>query len=298
MDADALLEIRDLSVDLALEDGAVHAVRGLSLDVRAGRTTAIVGESGCGKSTTALSILGLAAGRVRGSILWRGGERPVDLAVLDPRGEEIRAIRGAGISMIFQEPAVALNPVWTIGEQIVETLRAHRALTREAAREIALAALSRVGLPDPERQARSYPHELSGGMRQRAMIAIALCCEPRLVLADEPTASLDVTVQAQILELLRGLQRSQGMTLVLITHDFGVVAELADDVAVMYAGEIVERAAVEEIFGDPQHPYTRALLRAARLPTGGTLESIPGTVPDPREIPRGCAFAPRCPERV
>jgi oligopeptide/dipeptide ABC transporter ATP-binding protein len=294
--APPLLDVRDLHVSFRGEDGDVPAVRGVSLRIGAGETLALVGESGCGKSVTALALLRLleANGRIEGGEIRFRGE---DLRAVDDEG--MRRIRGAAIGMIFQEPMTSLNPVFRIGDQIAEVLELHRGLRRREARRGAVELLRRVRIPDPERRADQYPHELSGGMKQRVMIAIAVACQPALLIADEPTTALDVTIQAQILELLRALQRESGLAILLITHDLGVVAQFAERVAVMYAGEIVEEAPVREIFGSPLHPYTRALLRALpRAGRRGRLEAIEGTVPSPRELPAGCAFATRCREAL
>ncbi len=316
-DTDMLLEIKDLQTHFFLDEGVVKAVDGVDLSIRRGQTLCVVGESGCGKSMTARSILQIvsAPGRVvGGEILFHrrldtaesglNGQgalaaRPevIDLAALDPRGERIRAIRGKDIAMIFQEPMTSLSPMHTIGNQIIEGILLHLPLSREAARARAIEVLDQVGIPKPEQRIDSYPFQLSGGMRQRAMIAMALACRPSLLIADEPTTALDVTTQAQILELMRGLQRDLGMAIMFITHDLGVVAELADDVAVMYLGYVVERGSVDQIFHEPKHPYTQALLRS--IPklgtrTGARLESIRGIVPDPYNRPVGCPFHTRC----
>jgi oligopeptide/dipeptide ABC transporter ATP-binding protein len=270
-------------------------VNDVSFSVRRGETLCLVGESGSGKSVTALSILRLVAppGRVAsGTILFDGR----DLMQLEER--EMQRIRGAGISLIFQEPMTALNPVFTIGNQIEETLAVHGVARGAVARRRAIELLDAARIPEPERRVRDYPHQLSGGLRQRALIAMALACTPALLIADEPTTALDVTIQAQILDLLRDLQKRFGLALLLITHDLGVVAEMADRVAVMYAGRIVEQATVHELFRSPAHPYTRGLL--ASIPggvPGGRLKAIQGTVPPLGRLPRGCAFAPRCPSR-
>jgi ABC-type dipeptide/oligopeptide/nickel transport system ATPase component len=264
----ALVEIRGLTVSFPQEDAPpVDAVRSVDLDLPAGKTLALVGESGSGKSTLALALLGLlpASAQVRGTARFGatpGSDKSIDLLALDPRGEPMRAVRGRRIAMIFQEPALALNPVYTLGEQVAESLRLHRHLGRREARQAAVAALNDVGIPDPARIAGEVPYELSGGMRQRAMIAMALAGVPELLLADEPTASLDVTVQAEILDLLRRKQAASGMAVLLVTHDFGVVAEMADEVAVMLRGEVVERGEVEGIFHRATHPYTKELIRA------------------------------------
>jgi peptide/nickel transport system permease protein len=291
----ALIEVRDLGIEFARGNGWVRVVEGVDLTLPAGRTLALVGESGCGKTVTALALMGLLprrTGRVAtGSIRFDGREL-VDL----PPGA-LRAIRGREMAMIFQEPDTSLNPAFTVGDQIAEMVRVHRGVGRRAANLAAVEALDRVGIPEPAVRARSYPHELSGGMRQRAMIAMALACEPRVLLADEPTTALDVTIQAQILELLTSLRDELGMAMVFVTHDLGVVAEIADDVAVMYAGQIVEQASVDELFAAPRHPYTEALIRALPQSTtpGERLATIPGQVPDPSAWPTGCHFADRCP---
>jgi peptide/nickel transport system ATP-binding protein len=292
--AEAVLEVERLSVRIRSPQGDLPAVEDMSFAVGPGRTLCLVGESGCGKTMTALSLLRLqpeAAEIVDGVVRLDG----LDLLRLPRR--QLEDIRGDRVSMIFQEPMTALNPVTTIGHQIAEALRRHRKLSAAAAHERAVEMLGLVRLPDPERRAGEYPHRLSGGMRQRAMIAMALACEPRVVIADEPTTALDVTIQAQILGLMCDLQGRMGTALVLITHDLGVVAEMADDVVVMYAGRGVEIAPVEELFDHPLHPYTRRLMRAApRLKAGGEgdLPEIAGTVPPLWDLPPGCAFAPRC----
>jgi peptide/nickel transport system ATP-binding protein len=294
------LEVRDLDVSIRSERASFLVVRNMAFAVRRGETLAIVGESGCGKSMTALSLLRLepaAAAIERGAILLEGTDlRNLSRAELEDR-------RGNRISMIFQEPLTSLNPVMTVGEQIAEGVMQHRKVARRTARRRAVETLDLVRMPDPERRADQYPHQLSGGMRQRAMIALALACEPKVLVADEPTTALDVTIQAQILGLIRDLQQRLGMALVLITHDLGVVAEMADQVIVMYAGRRVEVAPVEALFDRPIHPYTRALMKAApNLADVGSaktrLAEIPGTVPPPWDMPRGCAFAPRCPTAV
>jgi len=287
-----LLEVRDLRVCFPGEAAELPAVRGVSLDVAPGEVLALVGESGCGKSLTALSLLRLVPppGRIAGgSIRFRGR----DVLALDDAG--LRALRGGEIGMVFQEPMTSLNPVFRVGDQIAEVLRVHRGAGAAAAREGAVRLLARVRIPDPARRAEQYPHELSGGMKQRVMIAMALACDPALLVADEPTTALDVTIQAQILELLRELQRDSEMAVLLITHSLGVVARFAQRVAVMYAGQIVEEAPVKELFRAPAHPYTRALLRALPRPGArGRLEAIEGAVPAPHELPPGCAFTGRC----
>ena len=293
-----LLEVEGLKTHFFTRDGVVRAVDGVSFSVDAGETLAIVGESGCGKSVTSLSILRLIAsppGRiVEGSLRFEGRD------LLGLSEAEMRDIRGNVISMIFQEPMTSLNPVLTIGRQIAETLTLHRGLGRTAAYARAVEMLAMVNIPEPARRVREYPHQLSGGMRQRVMIAMALACSPRLLIADEPTTALDVTIQAQILDLMRGLKEKTGAAIVLITHDLGVVAEMAQRVVVMYAGRKVEEARVGDLFARPRHPYTRGLLnsipRLGEAATGARkrLEEIRGVVPSMREAIPGCVFAPRC----
>ena len=298
-----LLEVRNLETHFATDEGVVKAVDGVDLRLEQGRTLCVVGESGCGKSITARSITRLVTrpGRiVGGEILFRRrSSEVVDIAQLDPRGEPIREIRGSEIAMIFQEPMTSLSPVHTIGNQIVEGLLLHVTRDKREAKAKAVEALRLVGLPNPEERFDSYPFQLSGGMRQRAMIAMALSCRPQLLIADEPTTALDVTTQANILDLIVGLQQELGMAVLFITHDLGVVAEVADDVAVMYLGKVVESGPVDDIFHDPKHPYTRALLHSIpKLGTGhqGRLDSIHGMVPHPFARPSGCTFHPRCGE--
>lgn len=289
-----LLDVRDLKTSFFTADGEVKAVDGVSFSVQPGETLGIVGESGCGKSITSLSVMRLLSspGKITsGEIFFRGEN------LLEKSEQYMRKLRGKEISMIFQEPMTSLNPVFTIGEQIAEALRIHEGLDRQQAMEKAVEMVKLVGIPSPERRVKQYPFELSGGMRQRVMIAIALACNPSLLIADEPTTALDVTIQAQILDLMKGLQADFGLTIILITHDLGVVAETCDKVAVMYAGKIVEYADVETLFADPKHPYTRGLLNSLPLLVGEQeeLNVIPGTVPNPLSVPRGCRFAPRCP---
>jgi oligopeptide/dipeptide ABC transporter ATP-binding protein len=299
-----LLEIRDLVTAFHTPAGRLPAVDGVSLSIDRGRTLGLVGESGCGKSVTAMSILRLVAapGRIESGRILLGpprdavaGTAPIDLVTLpEPR---LREIRGGRIGMIFQEPMTSLNPVFTVGDQIAEAVLLHRSVGRAAARARALELVRLVRLADPERRLDEYPHQLSGGMRQRVMIAIALACDPDLVVADEPTTALDVTIQAQILELLAELRRRLGTAILLITHDLGVVAETCDDVAVMYAGRIVERAPAARLFANPLHPYTIGLLGARPGRGGraaGPLRTIPGMVPPPQHFPAGCRFHPRC----
>jgi peptide/nickel transport system ATP-binding protein len=291
-----LIEVRNLQTHFATPDGVVRAVQGMTFSMDASETIAIVGESGCGKSVTAMSILRLIPeppGKIAGTIRFQ--ER--DLLALDEA--EMRAVRGNEISMIFQEPMTSLNPVLTIGRQIGETLRLHQGLSGRQAEAKAIEALTLVGIPEPARRVREYPHQLSGGMRQRVMIAMALACNPKLLIADEPTTALDVTIQAQILDLMRDLKRRLGSAIMLITHDLGVVAEMAERVVVMYAGRKVEEAPVREIFARPLHPYTQGLLGAvprlgSSLGGRGRLTEIPGLVPSLREPIVGCAFASRC----
>ncbi len=297
-----LLEVKDLRVHFPLDEGLVRAVDGVSYSLARGRTLGIVGESGCGKSVTAQAVLRITPkpGQVvGGEILFhqRPGET-LDLAQLPPDGRRIRAIRGKEIAYISQEPMAALSPVHTIGHMIVERIQLHLGLDKAAARDHAVDTLARVGMPRPSQLIDRYPHQLSGGQRQRAVIAMALSCRPSLLIADEPTTALDVTTEAQILELMKEPQRDFGMAIQFITHNLGVIAEMADEVVVMYLGKEVEYAPVDELFFNPKHPYTRALLRS--IPRLGRksrerLESIRGTVPDPYSIPRGCAFHPRCP---
>jgi peptide/nickel transport system ATP-binding protein len=290
-----LLSVRDLSVTFATEEGEVPAVAGVSLDLAVGEVLAIVGESGSGKSVAAQTIMGLTRGpnaRIEGSV--RLGDQ--DLA---QAGEaELRKVRGARVAMVFQDPISSLNPVYRVGDQIVEAIRAHGAVGKREARERAIEMLAEVGIADAARRVEDYPHEFSGGMRQRAMIAMALALEPEVLIADEPTTALDVTVQAQILALLERLNRERGLATILITHDLGVVAQVADRVLVMYAGRVVEEGSLDEIFYDPQHPYTWGLLGSlTRIdrPRPRRLPQIPGAPPSLLELDGGCAFRPRCP---
>ena len=289
-----LLDVRDLTVHFDTPAGRALAVDGVSFAVEAGETLGIVGESGSGKTVTALSILRLLEAEAvtsPSSVIAFAG---TDIRKLD--GEDLRAVRGGQIAMVFQEPSASLNPVLTIGLQITETLHAHRQIDKRAAKQRAIELLDLVGIPEPDERLRAYPHQLSGGMQQRVMIAIALSCEPKLLIADEPTTALDVTIQAQILALLRDLKAKLGMAMVLITHDLGVVAGVADRVAVMYGGQIVEEAPTGQLFASPQHPYTRALLDAIpRLDrVTNRLAAIPGSVPPATAWPSGCRFHPRC----
>ncbi len=307
--SDFLLEVKDLKTQFVTDDGVVRAVDGVSFTMKRGKTLCIVGESGCGKSVTARSILQILdrPGRVvGGQILFhrlRGeagstATETVDLAALDPRSAQIRDVRGRDISMIFQEPMTSLSPIHTIGHQITEAIRLHLPVTKEEANERAIELLHRVGIPRPAERMGAYTFQLSGGMRQRAMIAMALSCGPSLLIADEPTTALDVTTQAQILDLMRELKDDMGMSIMLITHDLGVVAEMADDVVVMYLGTVAEQGEVKEIFHDAHHPYTQGLLRSIpRLglrASGQRLNSIQGMVPDPYNRPAGCPYHLRC----
>jgi oligopeptide/dipeptide ABC transporter ATP-binding protein len=294
----ALLEVRDLTVRFSSRGQVINAVNGVSFDLAPGETVALVGESGCGKSTIGLAIMGLAEAKdLAGSITlgFKDGKRGNLMALTD---RAMQAVRGNEVAMIFQEPMSSLNPVHTVGWQIREAITCHQGGSRAAADDSALGLLKQLGIPDPERCLRAYPHQLSGGMRQRVMIAIALSCRPSLLIADEPTTALDVTVQAQILELLKRVQEETGMAILFITHNFGVVAEIAQRTMVMYAGQIVEAGAVSEVFHAPRMPYTRALLdslpRIGRDAPGARLPAIPGQVPSPSALPAGCAFHPRC----
>ena len=293
-----LLEIKGLKTHFFTEEGVVRAVDGIDLHIDKGETVGVVGESGCGKTVTALSIMKLIPmppGKiVEGQMLYEGR----DLVTLPPA--QMRKVRGKEISMVFQEPMTSLNPVFTIGEQIAEAIRLHEGLGRRAAMDKTVEMLKIVHIPNPERRVKEYPHQLSGGMRQRVMIAMALSCNPKLLIADEPTTALDVTIQAQILELLNELKAKLGMAVLLITHDMGVIAETAQRVMVMYAGKVVEEAPVKELFKEPLHPYTQGLLRSIpRIDTAAThkkrLEAIPGVVPSLLNLPKGCSFEPRCP---
>ncbi len=295
--SERLLEIKGLKTHFFTEEGVVRAVDGIDLYIDKGETLGVVGESGCGKTVTALSVMKLIAmppGKiVEGQMLYEGR----DLVTLPPA--QMRKVRGKEISMVFQEPMTSLNPVFTIGEQIAEAVRLHEGLGRRAAMDKTVEMLKIVHIPNPERRVKEYPHQLSGGMRQRVMIAMALSCNPKLLIADEPTTALDVTIQAQILELLNELKAKLGMAVLLITHDMGVIAETAQRVMVMYAGKVVEEAPVKDLFKEPLHPYTQGLLRSIpRIDTAAIhkqrLEAIPGVVPSLLNLPQGCRFAPRC----
>ena len=313
-----LLEVSNLKTVFPTENGVVNAVNDVSFSIERGKTVGIVGESGCGKSITGLSLLQLVPhpGRIMdGEILFYRDEtdEPLDIATVSQWSKLMRDIRGNEIAIIFQEPMTSLNPVYTVGYQIAEAIVLHQEQNRSLlqqfglqttpkwARELAIEMLVRVGIPAPEQRFNEYPHQLSGGMRQRVMIAIALCCAPALLIADEPTTALDVTIQAQVLTLMRELQAEIGMAIMLITHDLGVIADMADEVVVMYAGRVVEKGNVDDIFYNPLHPYTRGLLNS--IPSLGgsqqdTLPSISGTVPHPLDLPVGCSFQPRCSERM
>ena len=311
--SELLLEVNDLRTYFSIHEGVVRAVDGVSFQIRRGKTLGVLGESGCGKSVTGYSILRLV--RPPGQIM--GGEillhRPaaevgpsrntttVDLAKLDPYGREMRAIRGAEIAMVFQEPMTSLDPVYTIGNQLMEAVLHHQRVSKQEAQRQAAAMLGLVGLPQPESALEKYPHQLSGGMRQRVMIAMALICRPSLLIADEPTTALDVTTEAQILELMQRLQSELDMAILFITHDLGVIAEMADEVIVMYLGKVVERADVQTLFDAPKHPYTQALMRSIPrlgVKSDSRLNTIEGMVPNPADIPRGCPFHPRCPAAI
>ena len=294
-----MLEVKHLVTEFQTDEGVLRAVDDVSFEIPASGTLGIVGESGCGKSVTSLSILRLIQrpGRIAsGEINFQGRD------LLKHTEREMRGVRGKDIAMIFQEPMSSLNPVYTVGDQIAESLVLHQGKTKKQAIARAVELLALVGIPSPDERVHAYPHQMSGGMRQRVMIAMALACEPKLLIADEPTTALDVTIQAQILELLTRLRVKLSMAVMLITHDLGLVAEFADDVVVMYAGRVVERAPVKQLFADPRHPYTRGLLRS--VPSYGDnsrrhrLPTIPGVVPDLRHLPTGCRFQDRCPERI
>lgn len=305
MTPEPILEIKGLRTVFRVRDREIAAVNGIDLVVNPGETVALVGESGSGKSVTSLSVMRLLARKVgsidAGKVLFRGKDGKLkDLVKLDE--EAMRQIRGNDIGMVFQEPMTSLNPVYTVGDQISESLRVHRRTSKREALEAAVALLDKVGIPDARRRASQYPHEMSGGMRQRATIAMALACDPTLLIADEPTTALDVTIQAQILDLMQKLQRERGMGMLFVTHNLGVVAEIAHRVAVMYAGRIVEVGPVAEVFRNPRHPYTMGLLKSmprlgaatAMKRAGEKLNAIPGMVPSLANMPKGCAFAPRC----
>lgn len=301
-----LLQISDLKTHFYTHEGVVKAVNGVDLKLNRGHVLGVAGESGCGKSVMSRSILNIIGSKgkiVDGKILFypEAGKPAIDLAKLDPNGKEIRRIRGKQIAMIFQEPMTSFSPVHTIGNQIMEAILLHRNVDRVGARQLAIDLLQQAGIPKPNERVDSYPHQLSGGMRQRAMIAMALACSPLLLIADEPTTALDVTIQAQILELITSLQQEKDMSMIIITHDLGVLAETADEIAIMYLGKVVESGSVHDIFLRPKHPYTEALLQSIPKVDSrrkGKLATIRGSVPDAYNIPPGCSFYQRCPKRI
>lgn len=297
---DIILEVQDLKTFFYFKNKVNRAVNGVSFTIRRGRTLCIVGESGCGKSVTANSIMRLLPDLSRieeGSIIYHSPDGPIQIEKLEKNGKEMRTLRGRDIAMIFQDPMTALNPVYTIGYQIDEMLAEHTALTKIERRKMTIELLKKMGIPLPEQRVDEYPHQFSGGMRQRAVIAMAMACNPRLLIADEPTTALDVTIQAQIFELMEELKTKYQTAIMLITHDMGVVTELADDVIVMYMGHIVERGTVDEVLRTPEHPYTQGLLRSIPILGRGhdqNLIPIRGSTPNPHNRPKGCQFAPRC----
>ncbi len=305
MNHDLLLEVNDLKTYFFTDSGTIRAVDGVTFSIKRGQTLGVLGESGCGKSITGYSILRLVrppGKTISGEILYHrqvaSGEQVVNLAGLSPDSREIQQIRGKEIAMIFQEPMTSLDPLYTIGDQVVEAIIYHQDVNKRAAWDMAVETLARVRLPDATAIVHKYPHQLSGGMRQRVIIAIALSCRPNLLIADEPTTALDVTTEAQILDLMRDLQQELHMAMIFITHDLGVIAEMAEDVIVMYLGKVVEKTTVRDLFSNPKHPYTQALLKS--IPqvghkSKGHLQAIQGMVPSPHSIPRGCPFHPRCP---
>ncbi len=295
-----LLEVEDLEVEFRTDQGKVRAVDGLSFEIRRGRTLGIVGESGCGKSISVRAIMQLLPANgsiVGGRIIYRGrSDDGVDIRQLRPSGAAMRSLRGNEFAMIFQEPMTSLSPIYTVGAQITEAVKVHRRLDRREARDYAIEMLRRVNIPAPEKRVDAYPHQLSGGMRQRVMIAMAISCHPKLLIADEPTTALDVTIEAQILNLIKDMQEQEAASLIMITHDLGVIAETADEVAVMYVGRVVETGTAAEVLEDPLHPYTQALLRSIpKIGRRDRLRPIEGTVPSLYELPKGCKFADRCP---
>ena len=297
-----ILEVNDLKTHFFTEQGVVPAVDGVSLQIKRGGTLGVLGESGCGKSVTGFSILRLVRPPgeiVAGQIRYYGRDtvNGDDLAQIDATSEEMRQMRGSEIAMVFQEPMTSLDPLFTVGNQIMEAILYHQDVSKAEARKIAIEMLDKVRMPQPREMIKKYPHQLSGGMRQRVVIAMALSCRPKLLIADEPTTALDVTTEAQILELMRELQDELGMAIMFITHDLGVIAEMAEEVAVMYLGKVVEQSDIESLFNDPQHPYTKALMQSipkVGQKAEGRLETIRGMVPSPRNIPTGCPFHPRC----
>ncbi len=303
VDEDVILELNDVRTYFELDEGTLKAVDGVSFAIRRNQTLGIVGESGCGKSVTGQSILRIVPkpGDTQGNIWLRRNGETVDLASLHPSGREIRDVRGRDVAMIFQEPMTAFSPVHSVGNQIMEAILVHEDVSKQAARERAIEVLGQVGIPEAERRVDALPHELSGGMRQRAMIAMALALRPKLLIADEPTTALDVTIQAQILRLMQDLQKEMGMSIMFITHNLGVIANMADQMVVMYLGRVVEQGSVEAIFGEPQHPYTQALMESIPrigLTRGERLSSIAGTVPVPLNPPAECGFSSRCPKFI
>lgn len=302
--ASDLLKVKNMEVVFNNEDGLVHAVNGVNFKIASGQTIGIVGESGCGKSVTAFSILQLlpSLGKITNGEIWyrKSNGELVDLASLDPESKEMRKIRGAEISMVFQEPLSAFSPVHTIGDQISESIILHQNIRKKEARERTIDLLNKVGISNPSQRIDEYPFQMSGGMRQRSMIAMALACNPRLLIADEPTTALDVTIQAQVLHLIKDMQEKMDLSLMLITHDLGVVAHMVDYVYVMYLGQIAEYGPVEEIFDDPKHPYTRDLMKSIPKASGteGKLAYIKGSVPNATNIPSGCPYHTRCNDKI
>ncbi|WP_308443775.1 ABC transporter ATP-binding protein [Paenibacillus glycanilyticus] len=302
-----LLRVQDLKIRIKMDNGVMNAVDGVDFEIRKGRTLGLVGESGCGKSLTSRALIGINPKECEtsGTIDYLSSEDTkdgaLDLLSLDPNGRKIRSIRGRKIAMIFQEPMTAFSPMYTIGNQIMEAILIHRTKNKKEAKRIALEMLSKVGISDQEKRFDQYPHEFSGGMRQRAMISMALSCNPEILIADEPTTALDVTIQAQVLELMKRLQQEFGMAILLVTHDLGIIAEMCDEVAVMYLGKIVEQAPMREIFRNPKHPYTKGLMRSMPRLGGNKakrLESIEGSVPVPVNMPPMCGFYDRCKDRI
>jgi len=295
-----LVDVKDLAVYFHIEQGIVKAVDGVNFQIEKGKSLGVVGESGCGKTITALSLMLLhpqPEGQIeRGNIyFYSDDEEPIDIAKLGIHSKQIRKRRGNDIAMIFQEPMMSLNPVHSIGQQLIETIRLHQKVDMKKAKDMAIEALRRVKISAPEQRINEYPFQLSGGMRQRVMIAIALSCNPKLLIADEPTTALDVTIEAEILDLIVELKKELGMSLMMITHDLGVIGEVTDDVVVMYVGKIVEKANTKKLFEEPLHPYTKALFKSRpEIRTEGRLSSIKGSVPNPYMLPKGCSFEPRC----
>ncbi len=301
---DSLLQVRDLTIAFHTDDGVVPAVRSVNFTVPAGKTVALLGESGCGKSVTGRAIMNFidAPGKLdRGEILLRRDDATINILNLESNSDAMRSIRWKEVAMIFQDPMNSLTPAYTIGDQMIEAICLHRDVAPEEARKIAIGLLDEVGVPAAQLRVDDYPHQMSGGMCQRVMIAMALSCNPRLLIADEPTTALDVTIQAQVLEVLKKTQRTYGTSILLITHDMGVVAEMADEVVVMYLGQIVEKGPVRDVFDHPKHPYTRGLFASVPRPDldrDVPLPSIPGSVPDHLHVPQGCPFRGRCPEEM